>query len=63
MNYSIAIDKMYTMYIHSLKKLLFVNKIMQKDNTNIAMRILRLEFINKIEGLSHQCCALAYSAQ
>ena len=48
MNYSIAIDKMY---IHSLKKLLFVNKIMQKDNTNIAMRILWLEFINKIEGL------------
>ena len=44
MNYSIAKDKMFTMYIHSLKKLLFVNKIMQKDNTNIAMRILRLEF-------------------
>ena len=48
MNYSIAIDKTYTMYIHSLKKLLFVNKIMQKDNSNIAMRILWLEFTASI---------------
>ena len=35
---------------------------MQKDNTNIAMRILRKEFLNKIDGLCHECCALAYSA-
>ena len=49
-------------YIHSLKKLLFVNKIMQKDHINIAMRILQKEFLNKIDGLCHECCALAYSA-
>ena len=45
----------------ALKKLLFVNKIMQKDHTNIAMRTLLEEFNNKIEGLGHECDSLAHS--
>ena len=45
----------------ALKKILFVNKIMQKDHTNIAMRTLLEEFNNKIEGLGHECDSLAHS--
>ena len=37
------------------RKLLFVNKIMQKDHTNIARKTLLQEALNKIEGLGHEC--------
>ena len=43
----------------ALKKLLFVNKIMQKDHTNIARKTLLQEVLNKIEGLGHECSLLA----
>ena len=39
----------------ALRKLLFVNKIMQKDHTNIARKTLLQECLNKIEGLGHEC--------
>ena len=41
------------------KKLLFVNKIMEKDHSNIARKTLLQEAINKIEGLGHECSAIA----
>ena len=38
----------------ALKKLLFVNKIMQKDHTNLARKTLLQEALNNIEGLGHE---------
>ena len=43
------------------KKLMFVNKIMQKDHSNIARKTLLQEGLNNIEGLGHECREIAHS--
>ena len=40
---------------------MFVNKIMQKDHSNIARKTLLQEGLNNIEGLGHECREIAHS--